>query len=201
MINIVNGNILNSTEDIIVHQEVWRDIKGYEGLYQISNLGRVRGLDRYSNNYSNYLTGKTNKRKIYGRILTNKKGKYLFVMLSKNGRYKTKSIHRLIAEAFIENPNNYNCVNHIDGNKYNNSINNLEWCTTSENNTHAYRNGLNKRNKEVLQYDKKGKLIKKWNSVRQAGKELGISFTQIGACARGELPHAHNYIWKYREVS
>lgn len=199
MINIKSGNILNCTENIIIHQEIWKDIKGYEGLYKISNFGRVKSLERYSSKYFNNLTKRINAKKIKGKILTSKKGKYLFVMLSKNGKYKTKSIHRLVAEAFIDNPNNYNCVNHIDGNKYNNSINNLEWCSVSQNNIHAYRNGLNKRNKKVLQYDMNGNFVKEWNSVRQVGKELGISFTQIGACARGELKKAHNYIWKYEE--
>jgi hypothetical protein len=108
-------------------QELFRDIKGYEGLYQISNLGNVKSFKPVSN----------------GRILrpVYRKG-YATITLRKNGVSKVCSIHRLLAEAFIDNPDNKPCVNHIDGNKANNDLSNLEWCTHLENMRHAFNTGL-----------------------------------------------------------
>ncbi len=100
-------------------EEIWKDIKDFENLYQISNLGRVKSK-------------KTNK--IRHLILY---GNYYTVTLSKNGKSTLKRVHRLVAENFISNPNNYNIVNHIDKNKLNNNISNLEWCTQKENVNHT----------------------------------------------------------------
>ncbi len=108
-------------------QELFRDIEGYEGLYQISNLGNVRSFKAVSKG--------GNLKPVY------RKG-YLTVTLRKNGVSKIHSIHRLIATAFIPNPDNLPCVNHKDGNKLNNDLSNLEWCTYSHNNKHAYKTGL-----------------------------------------------------------
>lgn len=106
--------------------ETWKDVKGYEGIYKISNLGNVKRVInihwcnlKYRDNY-------------YLKPLDNGKG-YLRIKLTKNSKSKRYMLHRLIAEAFIENPNNYPVINHIDGNKKNNHINNLEWCTQSYN--------------------------------------------------------------------
>lgn len=109
--------------------EVWRPVVGYEGLYEVSNIGRVRRK-----------LGET-ERILKGYIATNIH--YMVVDLSKgDNKAKQYSIHRLVAQAFIPNPKNKPCVNHIDGNKLNNSVDNLEWCSYSENLTHAYRTGL-----------------------------------------------------------
>lgn len=107
-------------------QEIWKDIKDYEGLYKISNLGNVKSL-------------KTNKNLYYS-----KSKNYLRVSLNKDGIRKGYSIHRLVAEAFIPNPNNYPCVNHKDCNGNNNNVDNLEWCTHKQNN--SYKNHHLKRN-------------------------------------------------------
>ena len=107
-------------------KEIWKDIKDYEGLYQVSNLGNVKSL-------------KTNKNLYYS-----KSKNYLRVSLNKNGIRKGYSIHRLVAQAFIPNPNNYPCVNHKDCNGNNNKVNNLEWCTYKQNN--SYKNHHLKRN-------------------------------------------------------
>lgn len=116
-------------------KEIWKDIKDYEGLYQISNLGRIKSLP-----------------KIKGRALTSEKilspvignRGYKMIFLYKNGNKKRYSLHRLIAIAFIENKNNKPYINHKDGNKLNNSIENLEWCTCRENTMHALNIGLRK---------------------------------------------------------
>lgn len=152
-------------------EEIWRDIKGYEGYYQVSNLGRVRSLDRY-------IVNKKGERKHFTeRYLTQvSRRDYLGVTLSKNDKSKMFSTHILVAKAFIANPENKPEVNHIDGNKQNNKVDNLEWCTRSENELHAYKNGLAKPSdrqkqvakkyakenysKKVLQYSLDGNFIK-----------------------------------------
>ena len=118
--------------------EEWKDIPNYEGWYQVSNLGNVRSLDRkiiYSNGKIYIAKGKNLKP-------TLRKNGYYYVTSAKNSNKPKFDIHKLVAFVFIDNPNNYPCVNHIDGNKYNNRIDNLEWCTYSENAIHADRLGL-----------------------------------------------------------
>ena len=114
-------------------KEVWKDIKGYEGLYQVSNLGRIKSVDRII------------KRKKNGDYF--QKGRILNLQIAKNGYYicklsyqnkkPSKNVHKLVAEAFISNPNNYPCINHKDENKLNNNVNNLEWCTCKYNNNYG----------------------------------------------------------------
>jgi DNA invertase Pin-like site-specific DNA recombinase len=118
--------------------EIWKDILNYESYYQISNLGRVRSLDRY---VKHYLAG---KQRIKGKIFKpqlNQRG-YLRVCLSKDNIGKTIEIHRLVAETFIPNPNNHPEVNHKNGVKTDNYVENLEWCTHKDNMRHAHKNGL-----------------------------------------------------------
>lgn len=117
--------------------EIWKDIEGYEGLYQVSNYGKVKILPKFRNNGTN---GYVSKEKLMKQCKHNLG--YLFVVLSKNGKYKHFYVHRLLTQAFIPNPDNKPHVNHIDGNKQNNSIDNLEWCTAKENVIHAFKTGL-----------------------------------------------------------
>lgn len=151
--NLSLGNLPN---------EEWRDVVGYEGLYQVSNLGRIKSLDRYVE-YPNYI------KRINGRIMSqqdNSKG-YLMVNLSLNGFTKKLYVHRLVAEAFIPNLANKVEVNHIDLNKKNNIISNLEWCTKKENMRHAHENGAIKYTK-VYQYSINGEYEQEFNSLLDA---------------------------------
>lgn len=118
-------------------KEIWKDIKGYENLYQVSTLGNVRSFKNY--NGKGLVQVPHNLKPQYGRH------DYYTVHLTKNKNYKNALIHRLVAETFIENPNKLPQVNHIDGNKYNNSVDNLEWCNCSYNIKHAYNLGLHKK--------------------------------------------------------
>ena len=117
----------------LIKTEVFKPIEGYENLYEISNFGRVKSLSK--------LIGRRIKPETFLKIRITPHG-YEMVTLCKNGKPFNASVHRLIAKAFIENPLNKPCINHIDGNKLNNDISNLEWCTYRENNIHAYRTGL-----------------------------------------------------------
>ena len=122
-------------------EEIWKDIEGYEGLYQVSNLGRVKSLNR--DHQANSRWGKTMKRVIKEKLLKeDKTGRYLRVSLSKNGIKQRFSINRLVAQAFIPNIKNKPQVNHKDGNRDNNQVENLEWCTAKENMQHARSNNL-----------------------------------------------------------
>lgn len=181
-------------------QEIWKDIKGLEGLYQISNLGRVKSLSRFVKVKNYYIFLKE-------RILKPSKGKYKRINLN----YKSFSVHRLVAEAFIPNPNNYPVINHIDGNKYNNNVSNLEWCTQGYNQKEAYRLGLRQptmhnlgetgklcpNSKPVYQFNKNGVFIKYYDGASEAGRQTGISKYDISACCRNIQKTAGGYIWRY----
>lgn len=184
-------------------KEIWKDIKGYEGLYQISNLGRVKSLQRKVKNKNGY-------RIIKEKILCNYKNNngYYCVNLRKECNIDIRLIHRLIAEYFIPNPNNYPIINHKDGNKLNNKIDNLEWCTQQHNIREAFRLGLNKYTykenfknnpKTILQFDKNNKLIKKYTSIREANRITGICYNSIFMNCHGKQKYAGDYIWKFEE--
>lgn len=165
--------------------EEWKDVKGYEGLYQVSNFGRVK----------NKQTGKFKK-------LAIRSDGYVVTQLYKNNIGTNKYIHRLVMENFTEDYDE--TVNHIDGNKQNNNLNNLEWMSYRDNNLHAIKTGLNttehKRNCKgsikVAQYSSEGELIKVYPSMRQAERETNVDATAIGHGIRKGWKYG-GYIWKY----
>ena len=164
-----------------MNNEIWKDVKNYEGLYQISNLGRVKSL--------------ISKNKIL-KPSKNKRG-YMIVALSKNKIIKRYGVHQIVANNFIKNEYNKMQVNHIDGNKQNNCVENLEWCNCQENMLHAYKNKLtNGKRIPVMQLDLDGNLIKIWNSQIEASRKLNISSVAISRCCNGITKTAGKYIWK-----
>ena len=174
-------------------EEIWKDIEGYEGLYQVSNYGRIKSLRK-----NNYLK------------LNEVKG-YLYAHLYKEAKRKAHRVNRLVAEAFIKNSENKPQVNHIDGNKQNNKVDNLEWNTISENLTHAINTGLKKASK-----GSKNPLSKqirclttgeKFGSTREAGEKMNTDYSGISKCCRGEIEHCGRHPktkeklrWEYVDV-
>lgn len=185
-------------------QEEWKSIEGYEGKYEVSNLGRIKSL---INN-----TGKKREKILKPRI--SKQG-YLYLNLWRGSVAKSKKIHRIVAEAFCKKPTDAQCVNHINGVKTDNRAENLEWCTYSYNIKHAYKeklitptkgekNGMygvhgkdHPSSKPVLQFDLEGNYIKRWENCVEAGKCLGVNGNSISRCARGDRKKAYGFMWRY----
>ena len=197
--------------------EIWKDVVGYEESYQISSLGNVRSKDRFiKRGNSGYW--------LKGKVMTpypNSKG-YLRVCLVKNNTEKNVFVHRLVAQAFIPNPNNYPIINHKDENCINNCVENLEWCTYSYNNTYndlhhrkmknynwEERNKkvdykrINKilmqfRMKKVYQYDLEGNLIKEWESGAECIR-AGVATKTMYCCIFGRQKTHRGYVWSHEK--
>ena len=164
--------------------EIWKPIVDYEGLYEISNRGNVRSL----------CAGRW-KSRIMRKPVKDKDG-YLTVNLKKNGRYKCAKIHRLVAEAFLDNPNNFPCINHKDENKTNNHVINLEWCTIKYNNN--YKGKPAKYFKAVIQMDTGGNEIARFNSVNEAAASIGKNPACISGVLSGRRNQTGGYKWAYQ---
>lgn len=185
-------------------EEIWKDVVGYEGLYQVSNLGRVRSLDRVIETDCRWKNKITKKYK--GKILklnTNKKRHgYIYCFL---GRGNSKKVHRLVAEAFLANPENKPQVNHRDMNVANNNIGNLEWVTNVENMRHAYQNGrVHKGKKGINRGTKNGmnkyteEQVKKVKRSLSAGKKIFQILKENHYFSRGfvsKIKHEKNWKW------
>lgn len=185
--------------------ELWADISGYEGAYQVSNIGQIRSVSRI-------VTRKNGRQHtVKGKILRaypNVDG-YPTIRLSRQGRLASYRVHRLVAEAFIPKAEGRPFVNHKDGNKANNAVTNLEWCNASENQKHAFRTGLNHHvllrgydcscSKEVIQLDSNGVELCKYGSVREAARICGIPDTNIHDVAKHKKGHhtAGGFRWEY----
>lgn len=170
--------------------EIWKDIEDFEGIYQISSFGRVKSF-----------------KKCKERILKPgvAGGGYLFVHLCKDGKIKEMKIHRLVAKAFIPNPDKLPCVNHLDENKQNNFVSNLEWCDVKYNVNYGTRNKRTSDkltngplSKQVGQYSLDGKLIRIWPSMIEAHRN-GFNVGHICSCCKGKRKSHGGFIWQYIE--
>ena len=187
-------------------KEIWKDIEGYEGFYQVSNLGRVKSLDRHD----------AFDRLVKGKMITPRKNnyknidgdEYVYVDLYRNGKGKRKYVHRLVAEAFVPRVAECNVVNHLDGTRSNNRADNLEWTTKKGNTLHALNNGrldsaIEAREKAVISIDANGE-EHYFKSMSIAERTLDLpkgARTPISRCCRGEYgcKTAYGYKWRYAE--
>lgn len=182
-----------------IETEEWRDIEGYEGLYQVSSLGRVRGCDRYVSN------GIGSTKLMKGKVL--KKGMdrvgYIHVVLSKDNKQKIFLVHRLVYEAFNGKIPEGMQVNHIDENKSNNSLNNLNLMTCKQNINWGTANErrAKSKSKPIIQYSLSGKKLAEFESLIDAGRKLGICNQSICQVLKGKIRHTNGYIFKYKEQS
>lgn len=189
-------------------EEIWKDVVGAEGVYEVSNRGRVRCL----------IQGQGHRKRIM-KLDTSTWGYHCVRILYNNGSYKYIGVHRLIAQAFLPIPKELLQyigtrklqVNHKDENKKNNTVENLEWCSASYNSkygtiskrkleTAKKRNNPNSE-KEVEQYDKTGNLINTWKSIHEAARQIGVTPGAICICCKGKAKTIKGFIFKYKQKS
>ena len=165
-----------------VPEEEWRDVLEFEELYQVSNFGNVRTVKNGEAEMSQQ---------------ENRNG-YMTVHLRNKGVERRAMVHRLVAEAFIPNPDELRDVNHKKGDKSDNRVENLEWVSHSDNMAHSFRE-LGKNVRHIVQLDLDNNFIERWNSIIEASEATGICRTDIGECCRGNRKHTKGYKWKYEE--
>lgn len=182
-------------------EEIWKPVVGYEGFYEVSNIGRVRSLSRIVE------CNDGRKRKLKTRILRQScaPSGYYMVTLHKNGKQKSGLVHRLVCEAFIPNPLVKDEVNHKDENSKNNNATNLEWVTTKENNNYGTRKERARKaivevqGRAVRQLSRDGELVAEYESLSAACNATGTHVANITKCAKGIYKTAGGYIWKYKD--
>lgn len=197
---------------LMTEKEEWR-VCG--GSYEVSNYGRVRSIDREV--IYNSSVRKPAAHKYKGKLLKPCKDSYGYLVVRVDK--KIQKVHRLVATAFIPNPNNKPQINHIDGDKTNNRADNLEWCTSSENIIHAYKNGMKEKSRKqareladknrkqvgmrkrvcIDQFTMSGEYVKTYPAIFIAAKDNGISSTEIIRVAQGKKKQTAGYIWRYTE--
>ena len=171
----------------------WKDIEGYEGLYQVSTDGNVKSLRKHNHKNPIILKPKLTWDGYYD------------ITLYYDGKPKSIRVHRIVAETFIPNKENKPQVNHIDGNKLNNCVTNLEWVTNIENHVHAIRIGLEKvfgdenpNSKAVIQMDKNGNYIREYSCIKYASDLTGVSQNHISSVCTGKRKSAGGFIWAHK---
>lgn len=177
-------------------EEIWKDIPEYEGLYQVSNLGRVKSLERKVKKWDGIKT-------VREKILSQNKTPFghLKVIFSKENKHYHPSVHRLLAMAFIPNPQNFPVINHINGNPADNRIENLEWTTQSKNVLHGFKMGRKVTHSvPVLQYTLAGVFVREFESMEDGGRNTPAHPTKIRLCVQNKRKTAGGFIWKLKEV-
>ena len=181
-----------------IQEEIWMPVNGYEGIYEISNLGNVKSLGRY------VAANRGGVRYVKEHLLSLARSKngYYAVVLSMFGKRKMASVYRLVAESFIPNPNHYKEVNHKDENKHNNNVLNLEWCDRKYNAN--YGTGVERcarqKWKPVIMIDSISNLpLQTFPSAREAEKMTGVSYKCISLACNGKTKCAGGYRWKFKE--
>lgn len=189
--------------------EEWRDILGYEGYFQVSNLSRIKSLRRFANRKGsgNFLVEEKIRKQMVGST------GYWVVGLRINGKTKNLKVHRLLCQAFILNPNKFPQVNHKNSIRTDNTLSNLEWCNNSMNTIHAYRSNRrvgvwigkkyeqNHLSKPITQMDASGGIIKKWASAQEAQDKLGFKVSGISGCANGRYGKKtyRGFLWSFTD--
>ena len=184
-------------------EEIWKDIEGFEGLYQVSNLGRVKSLEKLS--HGDYIR----KMRVRERILNlHPDGKgYLMAWLYKDGIRKTMKVHRLVANTFISNTDNKPQIDHINADKQDNRVINLRWCTGKENfhnpitykkNSESKFGEKNHHARAVLQYTLNNVFVKEWSCINDICRELGVGHSHISQCCSNKRNKVYGYIWRYK---
>lgn len=191
--------------------ELWKDVKGYEGIYQVSSLGRVKALQKsYTDSLGRNIVRKEHILATHESAQTG----YPQLNLSKDGEAKTVSVHRLVAEAFIPNPNNLPCINHKDESRNNNCVDNLEWCSYLYNNQYGTARerarakiieywethtavGHDMPSTPVIQYTLNGEIVRKYKSINDAERTIGVVNGGIGQCCNRKLHTAYGFIWRF----
>ena len=168
--------------------EEWRDIHGYEGIYQVSNLGNVKRIAPSRRAKEEHLLKMHDAHHGYNQV-----------RLTANGKQEMKRVSRLVATAFIPNPDNLPEVNHIDENPKNNCVTNLEWCTRLYNCNYGHRNArvAKAKSKAIVQCDLLGVFIRRWNSAADAARYYHVNSSNISKCLTGKNSQAFGYIWKF----
>ena len=181
-----------------MEEEKWKPVEGYEDLYEVSNLGRVKSLDRYGPH------NKGGRRVIKGRVLKpwKQRNGYEYVSISRDGCLRCFSVHRLVAQAFVENsdPEHFTIINHKDEDKTNNVWTNLEWCDYAFNNSYGTRTAKasEKRSKPVCGYTNQAEVVIRFKSATEA-ERYGFNQGAIAACCRGREKCHRNLFWCYEE--
>lgn len=172
-------------------QEIWKDIPGCEGLYQVSSLGRIKSFNKSTKFHGAEFH--------YLKPCISNRGYAQVTFYDKDKNRHKSTIHRLVATLFIDNPNNYPCINHKDENKQNNRVDNLEWCTYKHNNNYGTARMRTKitKSRPVSQYTLDGFWIATYMSAKIASDLLGCSYTIIRDCCNGKLNTAHGYLWEW----